>query len=54
MYKLHANLRKKGNTVTTSQRMVTKRAITLSEIELKWINELISFDYCVCDGLFSE
>ena len=53
MYKLHSNLRKKGNTVTSRQRLVTKRAKQVSDIEFKWLNELIAFDYCVCDGLFT-
>ena len=46
MYRLHANLRRKGNAVVVKQRMVTKRAMIVSSIELKWINELIAFDYC--------
>lgn len=51
-YKLHYNLRKKGNTVVTNKRWVTKRAKEVSSIEKKWLTELINFGYCVGDGLF--
>lgn len=52
-YRLHYNLRRKGNTVVTRQRWVTKRAKQVSEIEDKWLSELVGFGYCVGDGLFT-
>lgn len=52
-YKLHYNLRRKGNEVVTREKMVTKRAKEVSPIEKKWLSELIDFGYCVCDGLFT-
>ena len=53
MYKLHYNLKKKGNTVVAREKMVTKRAQIVSNIEQKWLRELIDFGYGVCDGLFT-
>jgi hypothetical protein len=53
MYKLHYKLKKKGNLVTARQRTVTKRARTVTDIEQKYLTELIGFGYCVCDGLFT-
>ena len=53
MYKLHYNLKKKGNTVTARERTVEKRARIVTGIEQKWLRELIGFGYCVCDGLFT-
>lgn len=52
-YKLHHNLRRKGNTVVAPERWVIKRAKEVSEIEKKWLAELLGFGYCVCDGLFT-
>ena len=52
-YKLHYNLRRKGNMVVTSQKWVTKRAKEVSDIENKWLSELVNFGYCVGDGLFT-
>lgn len=52
-YKLHYNLRKKGNTVFASQRMVIKRAKEVTGIENKWLMELVNFGYCVGDGIFT-
>ena len=52
-YKLHYNLRRKGNKVVTRERWVTKRAKQVSKIEYKWLNELINMGYCVGDGLFT-
>lgn len=54
MYRLHSNLRKKGNDVNARSRTVTKRAKQVTDIEQKWLNELINFQYCVCDGLFTS
>jgi len=52
-YRLHYNLKKKGNDVNARKRMITKRAKQVSDIEQKWLNELIGQQYCVCDGLFT-
>ena len=52
-YKLHYNLRRKGNEVVSRERWVTKRAKEVSEIEKKWLSELVNFGYCVSDGLFT-
>lgn len=52
-YRLHYNLRRKGNTVVARESWVTKRANEVSEIEKKWLKELIAFGYCVSDGLFT-
>lgn len=52
-YKLHYNLRKKGNEVVARERWVMKRAKEVSPIEKKWLTELVSFGYCVSDGLFT-
>ena len=53
MYKLHYALKKKGNTVAARKRTITKRAQIVTDIERKWLRELIEFGYCVCDGLFT-
>lgn len=53
MYKLHYNLKRRGNTVVARKRMVIKRALVVTTIEQKWLIELIDFGYCVCDGLFT-
>ena len=52
-YKLHFNLRRKGNTVVAREKFVTKRAKEVSGIEKKWLAELVGFGYCVGDGLFT-
>lgn len=52
-YKLHYNLRRKGNDVVAREKFVTKRAKEVSPIENKWLTELVGFGYCVCDGLFT-
>lgn len=52
-YKLHYNLRRKGNEVVTRQKFVTKRAKVVSKIEQQWLEELVGFGYCVGDGLFT-
>ena len=52
-YKLHHNLRIKGNTVVAREKLVTKRAKEVSEIEKKWLRELVAMGYCVGDGLFT-
>ncbi len=53
MYRLHANLKGKGNIVNSRQRSIQKRALIVSDIEQKWLSELIDFGYCVCDSLFA-
>lgn len=52
-YKLHYNLRRKGNTVVAREKLVTKRAKEVSPIEQRWLAELVGFGYCVGDGLFT-
>ena len=52
-YRLHYNLKKKGNKVNTKLRMITKRNIDVSPIEKKWLNMLISYGYCVCNDMFT-
>lgn len=52
-YRLHYNLRRKGNTVVAREKWVTKRAKEVSEIEKKWLGELVDLGYCVGDGLFT-
>lgn len=53
MYRLHYNLRKRGNKVDGRGRTVVKRAKVVSEIEHKWLSELIDFCYCVRDDMFA-
>ena len=53
LYRIHYNLRKKGNSVKARERRVIKRAVVVSDIEQKWLSELIDFQYCVSDGLFT-
>lgn len=53
-YRLHYNLRKKGNEVETSIRLVTKRAKVVTDIENKWLRELVDFGYSCGDGLFTS
>ena len=53
-YKLHYNLRKRGNTVITRERLVTKRAKEVSPIEQRWFSELTAAGYGICDNLFYE
>jgi len=53
LYRLHYQLRKRGNKVNARQRFVTKRAKELSPIEQKYITELIAMQYCVCDDMFT-
>lgn len=50
-YKLHYNLRKKGNEVNARERSVTRRAKKLPDIEEKWCNELVGKGYMIGDGL---
>lgn len=52
-YKLHYNLRKKGNEVDARTKSVTRRAKKLSDIEEKWVSELVRGGYCIGDGLFT-
>ncbi len=53
-YKLHYNLRKKGNTVITKERMVIKQKKEVTEIESKRLNELIAFGYGITESLFTN
>ena len=54
LYRLHYQLRKRGNKVNARQRFVTKRTKELSPIEQKYITELIAMQYCVCDDMFDK
>ncbi len=53
-YKLHYNLRKRGHRVVMKERMVVKCEREVSNIENKWLNELIAFGYGVCDDMFAK
>lgn len=53
LYKLLYNLKKKGNEVVSREKSVTKRAKIVSEIETKWLGELVALGYAVGDGLFT-
>lgn len=52
-YKLHYNLRKKGNKVDARQRTVIRRAKVLTEKEEKWCKELLRMGYAVGNQLFT-
>ncbi|MDR0871853.1 MAG: hypothetical protein LBN27_00090 [Prevotellaceae bacterium] len=54
LYKLHYQLRKRGNTVVARQRFVTKRAEAVSKQEEKWLRELVVAGYGVCDKIFQS
>jgi hypothetical protein len=53
-YKLHYNLRRKGNAVVTRERTVFKRAKQLSDVETGWLKELLAFGYGIMDGIFTQ
>jgi len=52
-YRLHYNLRRKGNTVIARERTVFKRANQLSDIESGWIGELLSLGYGISAEIFT-
>lgn len=52
-YKLHYNLRKKGNKVDARHRTVIRRAKVLTEKEKKWCKELLRIGYAVGNQLFA-
>ena len=52
-YRLHYNLRRKGNVIITRDRMVFRRAKVLPDVETDWIQELLVLGYGVMDGLFA-
>ena len=52
-YRLHYNLRRKGNVVITREKMIYRRAKQLSDVESGWVRELLAAGYGVMDGLFS-
>ena len=54
LYRLHYQLRKRGNKVNARQRFVTKRAKEVSPIEQKYFKELIAMQYCVFDNMFEN
>ena len=51
-YKLHYALRKLGNKVIAQKKTVTKRQLELTDIENKYLSELVGYGYGVCDKLF--
>jgi len=51
-YRLHYNLRRKGNEVYPKIKLVTMRASEVSTSEDKWIRELVDFGYSCGPGLF--
>jgi hypothetical protein len=52
-YRLHYELKKKGNRISARERTVERRAKIVTEIESKWLGELIAFGYGVYDGIFA-
>jgi hypothetical protein len=52
-YRLHYNLRRKGNTVIARERTVIKRAKQVSDTEFKWLKELLTFGYGIMDNIFT-
>jgi hypothetical protein len=52
-YRLHYNLRRKGNTVVSREKTVFKRARQLTDVESGWLNELLALGYGIMDGLFT-
>ncbi|MFV0377805.1 MAG: hypothetical protein ACK5JD_10960 [Mangrovibacterium sp.] len=51
-YHIHFNLRKKGHTVITSERVVIKHNHSLSEAEERWIRKLYAMGYGITTSLF--
>jgi len=54
LYKLHYQLRRRGNKVNAREKFITKRAKEITAIEQKYIAELAANQYGVCDPMFSE
>ena len=54
LYKLHYQLRRRGNKVNAREKFITKRAKELTAIEQKYIVELVASQYGVCDQMFTE
>ena len=54
LYKLHYQLRRRGNKVNAREKFITKRAKEVSAIEQKYIAELVANQYGVCDQMFEE
>ena len=52
-YRLHYSLRRKGNTVIARERTVIKRAKRLTDIEDRWLKELLAYGYGIMDGIFT-
>lgn len=52
-YRLHYNLRSRGNQVDARAKSVTRRAKTLPAIEEKWCGELTRKGYLVGNGIFT-
>ena len=53
MYRLHGNLRRKGNIVIARERTVYRRGTELTGKESAWVDELLDFGYGVMDWLFT-
>lgn len=53
IYHIHYQLKRHGNTVRRKEKMVVKRAITVTPLETGWLAELVDFGYGVCDDLFA-
>ncbi len=53
-YYIHAQLKKNGHEVLSSQRFIIKKSRELSDIDEKRIRELIDMGYCVTDKMFPE
>jgi hypothetical protein len=51
-YRIHYQLKKAGNIVMARSMSVTKRDRELSNIENKYLVELVGYGYAVCDKLF--
>jgi hypothetical protein len=53
LYRLHYNLRRRGNSVKTRERTVTKRAKEVTDTEWRWLHELSAAGYGIMDGIFN-
>lgn len=54
IYHLHYQLKRHGNTVRCKEKVVVKRAISITPLEAGWLAELVDFGYGVCDNLFAS
>jgi len=51
-YKLHYSLKKLGNHIIAQKKTVVKRQVELTDIENKYLAELVGYGYGICDKLF--